>query len=111
MGGFPRAAEPKLAQEPKAFDELLTRVRDNTTRQGPPPDEGEADAMARKKSRGPGRTAKRTGVGDMKPRKNPKGGASGVPGGPKLPAGGVAGATGLLAGGLPGIRTPSDTAI
>jgi hypothetical protein len=75
--------------------------------------------MARKKSRGTGRTPKRAAAGDMKPRKNPRGGAGGVPGspspqaggvpgGPTLQAGGIPGAPGLLAGGVPGIRRPSD---
>jgi hypothetical protein len=78
--------------------------------------------MARKKSRGAGRAPKRAGVGDMKPRKHPSGGAGGgVPGSPSSPGGapsrpkssaaGVPGVSGLLAGGVPGIRMPSDTAI
>jgi len=65
--------------------------------------------MAKKKSRGTGRPSKSAG-GDLKARKNPKGGAGGVPGAPSR-AGGVPGVAGLLAGGVPGIRTPSDTTI
>jgi hypothetical protein len=80
--------------------------------------------MAGKKNQGKERTAKKA-TGDMKARKNPRGGAGGVPGislagggvpgllaggvpgSPKVQAGGVPGSPSVQAGGVPGLPRPT----
>ena len=58
--------------------------------------------MPKKKGTSGGGTSKK-GSGDLRPRKNPKGGGGGVPGSPAIQAGGVPGAPSIAGGGVPGL--------
>ena len=58
--------------------------------------------MPKKKGTSGGETSKK-GPGDLRPRKNPKGGGGGVPGLPAVQGGGVPGSPTLAGGGVPGL--------